>query len=81
MSNTNNKDEGIFLRDMYPLDCPYCGHGQSAAPSLFMKTGMMNQGAGNCVKCHGHMSLEIDLETNDRMIATKFSEGDTDSKK
>lgn len=39
---------------------------------------MANQGSANCLKCEGHMMLAIDLETNDRMIATKFEDFKTE---
>lgn len=62
--------EGLDLLDRYNFDCPECGHGMSAAPSIAMHGGL-NTGHGSCTKCSAFFRLEIN-EANDGMIATKW---------
>jgi len=61
----------ITLKESYPFECYKCKKEQRACPSMFMSTGMLNRWGGRCIECWEYNILEIDLDTNERMIATK----------
>lgn len=73
-SGAIEKKRDVFLK-RYPFDCPQCGKGMSAAPSIMMTEFGINSGTGTCIYCKAFLHLEIEPDMyGEKMTAIDFKE-------
>lgn len=74
MSESYDFPEGFEMKPDYPFACPVCGDNiHRARVSMAMQMGM-NSGHGTCTQCGSFLHLSIDLESNECINATLWSD-------